>query len=72
MSKTKVIVKSNGSIRIEGDFELFDVDGNQHDLEGKTAVALCRCTNSAKMPFCDGAHKNCDFKSTFTAGPQQA
>ena len=67
MSKTKVIVKSNGSIRIEGDFEVFDMDGNLYDLEGKTAIALCRCTHSGKMPFCDGAHKSCDFQSSFSA-----
>jgi hypothetical protein len=43
MSKTKLIINKNGSIKIEGDFEIMDQDGNVYGLEGRTALGLCRC-----------------------------
>jgi CDGSH-type Zn-finger protein len=64
---TKITVKNNGSIRVEGDFEIFDSDGNKFDLSGRTAVSLCRCGHSADMPFCDSSHKRVDFKSELKA-----
>jgi CDGSH-type Zn-finger protein len=57
MSKTILTVKSNGSIRVEGDFELRDSDGNPFDLGGREVIALCRCGKTLTPPFCDGAHK---------------
>jgi len=60
---TTITVKNNGSIRVEGDFQLLDGAGNAFDLQGKTAISLCRCGESANKPFCDGAHKNCGFTS---------
>jgi len=57
MSKTIITVKDNGPLRVEGEFELKDMEGKPYDLGGKTAVALCRCGLSANKPFCDGAHK---------------
>ncbi|MFH0991949.1 MAG: CDGSH iron-sulfur domain-containing protein [bacterium] len=64
---TKITVKTNGSIRVEGDFELFDVAGGKFDLSGRSAISLCRCGQSKDMPFCDGAHKQCGFKSEVVA-----
>ena len=29
----------------------------------KPAVALCRCGQSARKPFCDGTHNRCGFQS---------
>jgi CDGSH-type Zn-finger protein len=57
MEKTKVTVNSNGSLRIEGEFEIVDVAGNVYGLQGRTVVSLCRCGRSANKPFCDGSHK---------------
>jgi CDGSH-type Zn-finger protein len=57
MAGTKLTIKTNGSIKVEGDFEIVDQDGNIYDLKGREIVALCRCGHSAIMPFCDGAHK---------------
>lgn len=57
MSKTKIIVNSNGSLKVEGDFEIVDAQGNIYGLGGRTAVSLCRCGLSKTKPFCDGAHK---------------
>jgi CDGSH-type Zn-finger protein len=64
---TKITVKSNGSIRIEGDFELFDQDGKKFDLAGRTAISLCRCSHSNDKPFCDGTHKAAGFQSPIAA-----
>ncbi|MCU0424757.1 MAG: CDGSH iron-sulfur domain-containing protein [Candidatus Kapabacteria bacterium] len=64
---TTITVKNNGSIRVEGDFQLLDGAGNAFDLQGKTAISLCRCGESANKPFCDGAHKNCGFTSEVSA-----
>ncbi|MCA6381517.1 MAG: CDGSH iron-sulfur domain-containing protein [Cytophagales bacterium] len=57
MSTTKLIINNNGSIKIEGDFEIVDTKGNSYGLQGRTVVSLCRCGLSANKPFCDGAHK---------------
>tara|TARA_B100000929_G_C15502175_1_gene417774 strand:+ start:2415 stop:2639 length:225 start_codon:yes stop_codon:yes gene_type:complete len=59
MSKTKLTVLSNGSLKVEGDnFEIVDKEGNTYDLGGRELVSLCRCGLSANKPFCDGAHRN--------------
>ena len=63
----KITVKNNGSIRIEGDFELFDIEGNKFDLTGRTAISLCRCGQSKEKPFCDGTHRACNFQSNVKA-----
>ncbi len=57
MSKTKLTVTKNGFIKIDGEFEIVDQDGNVYDLQGRTALGLCRCGLSANKPFCDGAHR---------------
>jgi len=57
MSKTKIVISNNGAIRIDGDFEIVDMEGNAYDLQGRTLVSLCRCGLSANKPFCDGSHK---------------
>ncbi|NOT35566.1 MAG: CDGSH iron-sulfur domain-containing protein [Candidatus Eisenbacteria bacterium] len=63
MPTTRVTVMNNGSLRIEGDFEIADQDGQVYGLAGRTRVSLCRCGQSADKPFCDGAHKRCGFES---------
>ncbi|OKL41812.1 CDGSH iron-sulfur domain-containing protein [Pontibacter flavimaris] len=58
MSKTRITVNSNGSLRVEGeDFEIVDKDGNTYGLGGRTLVSICRCGLSKNKPFCDGSHK---------------
>ena len=58
MSKTKLTVLSNGSLKVQGDFEIVDKDGNVYDLGGRDLVSLCRCGLSKNKPFCDGSHRN--------------
>ena len=57
MATTKITVLSNGSLRIDGDFEIVDKENNQYDLGGRTVVSLCRCGKSQNKPFCDGSHR---------------
>jgi CDGSH-type Zn-finger protein len=57
MASTKITVNNNGSLKIEGDFEIVDKNGNPYDLGGRTAVSLCRCGMSKNKPFCDSSHK---------------
>ncbi len=58
MATTKLTINSNGSVKVEGDFEIVDREGNVYDLGGRDVVAICRCGLSQNKPFCDGAHKN--------------
>jgi CDGSH-type Zn-finger protein len=58
MATTKITVKSNGSLKVEGDFEIVDANGNVYGLEGREVIGLCRCGHSKNMPFCDGSHKD--------------
>jgi CDGSH-type Zn-finger protein len=67
MMPIKVVVKTNGSIRIEGDFELFDREGKKFDLSGRTHISLCRCGLSKDMPLCDHSHKAAGFTSSIVA-----
>lgn len=64
---TKITVKNHGSIRVEGDFELFDINGNKFDLAGRTSISLCRCGQSKDKPFCDSTHRECGFRSEIIA-----
>jgi len=57
MAATKLIINNNGSVKVEGDFEIVDKDGNAYGLQGRTILSLCRCGRSANKPFCDGSHK---------------
>lgn len=57
MATTRITVNSNGSLKIEGDFEIVDKNGNVYDLAGRTAVSICRCGLSYNKPFCDSSHK---------------
>jgi CDGSH-type Zn-finger protein len=58
MATTKITVNNNGSLKVEGDFEILDAQGNTYGLQGRTVLSLCRCGHSKNKPFCDGSHKN--------------
>jgi len=67
MAATKLTVRSDGSIHVEGDFEIVDQNGKAFGLAGRDKVKLCRCGHSATAPFCDGAHKKIGFQSPIQA-----
>ncbi|MEP7265878.1 MAG: CDGSH iron-sulfur domain-containing protein [Bacteroidota bacterium] len=54
---TIIKIKSNGSIRIEGDFKIVDANDVEYNINGRTAISLCRCGLSKNKPFCDSSHK---------------
>jgi CDGSH-type Zn-finger protein len=64
---TKITVSNNGSLRIEGEIEIYDGAGNKYDLAGRTVIGLCRCGQSNNKPFCDGSHARCGFESQVVA-----
>jgi CDGSH-type Zn-finger protein len=57
MASTKITVNNNGSIKIEGDFEIVDKSGVVYHLGGREIISICRCGLSKNKPFCDGSHK---------------
>lgn len=57
MAAAVITINSNGSLRVEGDIEIRDKEGNLYDLGGREIVSLCRCGLSQNKPFCDGSHK---------------
>jgi CDGSH-type Zn-finger protein len=57
MATTKIIVNNNGSLKVEGDFEIVDREGNVYGLGGRQFISICRCGMSKTKPFCDGSHK---------------
>ena len=53
----KITVRNNGSILLEGDFEIVDKNGKSYGLGGREVISICRCGLSQNKPFCDGSHK---------------
>jgi len=60
---TKIQVRTNGPLRVEGDFEIVDDGGKPFGLAGRAAVSLCRCGQSENKPFCDGSHSHHGFQA---------
>lgn len=51
----------NGPLRIDGAIEL--VQGAGVAIERASQLWLCRCGQSQKKPYCDGAHKKAGFEA---------
>lgn len=63
-SDVTIRVRDNGPLLIEGPVKILDAEGNEFARDpSKPTVALCRCGQSQKLPFCDGTHKTCGFLS---------
>lgn len=60
--RVKIFVKPNGSVRVSGEVDFVDTDGNV--IETKANFSLCRCGHSANKPFCDGAHRDAGFTAS--------
>ena len=67
MPAARITVNPNGSLKVEGDFEIVDPEGRPFGLAGRTRVSLCRCGQSNNKPFCDSAHKTCGFDAVAVA-----
>lgn len=72
MSEVRIRMRPNGPFVVEGPFTLLDSEGNVFTLSpDKPAIALCRCGQSARRPFCDGTHKTCGFISDERPAPAE-
>lgn len=64
MSEVIIRARDNGPFLVEGPVTVVDAEGNKFEIPaGKPAIALCRCGQSQRKPFCDGTHKGCGFVS---------
>lgn len=62
--------RENGPYVIQGNVQVTDHLGNVFTPPpGKDTIALCRCGQSKRRPFCDGSHKACNFQAAETATP---
>ena len=67
MAATKITVNNDGSIRVAGEFEICDPQGQAFGLGGRTVIGLCRCGLSQNKPFCDGSHARQGFQDKVVA-----
>jgi len=63
MAEPKIVVRDHGPLLITGAGVVEDAEGNAFDTGGKETIALCRCGATRNRPFCDGAHRDCDFEA---------
>ena len=52
----------DGPLMLKGNFNI--QAGSGREAWSGTGTALCRCGASKRKPFCDGSHKEIEFKST--------
>jgi len=57
MADVRITVSPDGSLKVEGEIELVDAQGNALPTRDGKPVYLCRCGASANKPYCDGRHK---------------
>jgi CDGSH-type Zn-finger protein len=70
MADVIIRVRPNGPYLVEGPVRLFDGQGNAFSTNPDKPIALCRCGQSQRRPFCDGTHRQCGFASAEVApGP---
>lgn len=50
----------NGPVVVEGDYTL---QGGEQTTDTKKKMSFCRCGASSNKPFCDGSHRDIDFKA---------
>jgi CDGSH-type Zn-finger protein len=65
--EVKIMTRENGPLLVTGPVKLVDHTGREYDLGGKETIALCRCGQSQRKPFCDGSHKTCGWVAAHLA-----
>lgn len=65
--------RENGPLVVPANLvKVVDHLGNEFALpQGKDVIALCRCGQSQRKPFCDGSHRQCNFLANEPAKPPQ-
>lgn len=61
MSDVTITINENGPLKVEGDVDLVDHEGNPVETREGKPFYLCRCGGSTKKPFCDGTHSKIGF-----------
>jgi CDGSH-type Zn-finger protein len=61
MSNVKIQAADHGPLIVKGPVDI--LDGKGEILQTSEQVALCRCGQSSKKPFCDGTHRKVGFQS---------
>lgn len=62
-------LRENGPIVVDGDdVVVVDWNGQPYPID-KRPIALCRCGESGRKPFCDGTHRSCGFVGNQAAAP---
>jgi CDGSH-type Zn-finger protein len=70
MADVTIKVRDHGPFLVEGPVTIVDAAGNKFEIPAnKPAIALCRCGQSKRRPFCDGTHKECGFVAEDRATP---
>ena len=57
--------RENGPLVVPANMiKVVDHLGNEYVLpQGKELIALCRCGQSQRKPFCDGSHRQANFQA---------
>jgi CDGSH-type Zn-finger protein len=64
MDGVTIRLRDHGPLVVEGPCRIIDADGAEYVISSeKKAVALCRCGQSKRRPFCDGTHKECGWSA---------
>jgi hypothetical protein len=72
MAATKIIVNHNGSLRVEGDFEVVDPEGKPFGLAGRTTLGLCRFGQQAVLRRVAQDERVCGCRSRAGLASSQA
>ena len=73
MSQVTIRLRDHGPLVVEGPVTIIDAAGQAFTIDGsKPGIALCRCGQSQRKPFCDGSHKGCGFQAADRATPPAA
>ncbi|HKK92850.1 MAG TPA: CDGSH iron-sulfur domain-containing protein [Longimicrobiales bacterium] len=67
MADVRITVSDNGSLKVEGEIDLLDAEGNALPTREGKPIYLCRCGQSENKPFCDGRHKLADWDPTLAS-----
>jgi uncharacterized Fe-S cluster protein YjdI len=59
--EVEVAPQANGPLYVRGLVRILAADGTV--LREDSRMALCRCGNSHRKPFCDGSHTTCGFQA---------
>ncbi len=65
----KITKIDHGPYVVEGVFTMVDADGNAY--EAKESIALCRCGQSIRAPYCDASHNRTRYRENSRAIPEE-